>query len=92
VTVKQSGAMPSPVVLGFQFAPKGPAIRLPANARLIDSMNVVVTYPVDVWFGGNRTFRADLNFGGRKIDKITLDPYGRFPDRDIADNVWPRMK
>jgi hypothetical protein len=27
-------------------------------------------------------------FGGRKIEKITLDPSGRFPDRDPKDNVW----
>ena len=92
VIVRQNGQMPSPVVLGFQFSPKGPAIKLPPNATRIDSMNVVVTYPVDVWFAGSKTFKADLNFGGRKIDKITLDPYGRFPDRDATDNVWPRGK
>jgi hypothetical protein len=43
-----------------------------------------------VWFNGSRTFVADLQFGGRKIEKITLDPFGRFPDRNTADNVWPR--
>jgi hypothetical protein len=43
-----------------------------------------------VWFNGSRTFKADLDFGGRKIAKITLDPFGRFPDRDTNDNVWPR--
>jgi hypothetical protein len=44
---------------------------------------------VDVWFGGSRTFTAELDFGGRAIERITLDPYGRFPDRTPADNVWP---
>ena len=23
-------------------------------------------------------------------NRITVDPAGRFPDRDPADNVWPR--
>ena len=30
-------------------------------------------------------------FGGRKIEKITLDPGGRFPDKDAKDNVWSAM-
>ncbi len=41
-------------------------------------------------FAGSRTFKAELQFGARKIDKITLDPGARFPDRNPADNVWPR--
>jgi hypothetical protein len=45
---------------------------------------------VDVWFAGSRTFNAPLTFGARKIEKITLDPMKRFPDRNAADNVWPR--
>jgi hypothetical protein len=49
-----------------------------------------VTYPVDVWFSGSRTFQANLDFGGRAIESITLDPGARFPDRDARDNVWPR--
>jgi len=52
-------------------------------------VTAVVTYPVDVWFRDNRTFTATLNFGARKITKITLDPEGRFPDNDLKDNVWP---
>jgi hypothetical protein len=24
------------------------------------------------------------------VEQVTLDPRGRFPDRDPADNVWPR--
>ena len=61
-----------------------------SNSRMIDATTAVVTYPVDVWFNGSRTFRATLDFGGRAIERITLDPYGRFPDRDARDNVWPR--
>ncbi|MES1259987.1 MAG: M1 family peptidase, partial [Gemmatimonadota bacterium] len=90
VTVRQDGQMPSPVVLAVTFAAKGPAIRQMANSRMIDSVTALVTYPVDVWFPGSKTFKADLSFGGRKIEKITLDPYGRFPDHDLMDNVWPR--
>jgi hypothetical protein len=47
---------------------------------------------VDVWFAGSRTFAAELTFGGRAIEKITLDPGCRFPDRDPSDNVWPRAE
>ena len=52
----------------------------------------MVTYPVDVWFAGSRTFVANLDFGPRAIAKITLDPNDRFPDRNAADNVWPRSQ
>ncbi len=90
VVVRQDGQMPSPVVLGVRFAPTGPPIRLMRNARMTDSVTAVVTYPVDVWFAGSRTFEAELDFGGRAIERITLDPFGRFPDRDPSDNVWPK--
>ena len=90
VTVRQDGEMPSPVVLQVKFAPGDVAITALPNSVLTDSVTAVVTYPVDVWFTGSRTFTADLAFGGRPIEKITLDPRGRFPDRDVKDNVWPR--
>jgi aminopeptidase N len=90
VTIHQAGQMPSPVVLKVDFADAGPAITLPANGRMLDATSALVTYPVDVWFAGSRTFDAVLDFGGRRIERITLDPYGRFPDADAQDNVWPR--
>ena len=95
VTVRQNGQMPSPVILKVEFAPTGPAIRPLSNrqmsdTKMIDSTTAIVAYPVDVWFAGNRTFVANLDFGGRAITKITLDPNGRFPDHDASDNVWPR--
>jgi hypothetical protein len=90
VTVRQDGQMPSPVVLRVQFAPKGAAVRPMRGAVMADSLTAIVTYPVDVWFGGSKTFVASLDFGGRAIERIILDPYCRFPDRDPADNVWPR--
>ena len=90
VTVRQAGQMPSPVVLRVELSPRGPALRPMANARMLDATTALVTFPVDVWFGGSRTFQANLDFGGRAIDRIVLDPEGRFPDRDSRDNVWPR--
>ena len=51
--------------------------------------SAIVTWPVDVWFEGSRTFDAELSFGGRQIEQVTLDPKGRFPDGDASDNVWP---
>jgi hypothetical protein len=90
VTVRQDGEMPSPVVLEVEFAPTGPAIRPMKNAVMTDSVTAIVTWPVDVWFGGSRTFVANLEFGGRKIERIIFDPACRFPDREPADNVWPR--
>ena len=90
VTVRQDGQMPSPVVLEVRFAPTGPPIRPMPNSRMTDSVTAVVTWPVDVWFAGNRTFEAQLDFGGRAIERITFDPRRRFPDRDPSDNVWPR--
>jgi hypothetical protein len=61
-----------------------------SNSRMADANTAIVTYPVDVWFNGSRTFVANLDFGGRAITRISLDPAGRFPDRDTTDNVWPR--
>jgi len=90
VTVRQNGQMPSPVILKVEFAPSGAPIRPMSNSQMVDANTAIVTYPVDVWFPGNRTFNASLDFGGRAITRITLDPNGRFPDRDPTDNVWPR--
>jgi len=89
VTVRQDGDMPSPVVLKLFFAPDGPPIRPMANSTMVDATTALVTWPVDVWFDGARAFDAELDFGGRRIEKIMLDPGCRFPDGDITDNVWP---
>jgi hypothetical protein len=90
VTVRQDGQMPSPVVLAVHFAPTGPAIRPMRNARMVDDTTAIVTWPVDVWFSGNRTFEAQLDFGPRRIERIVFDPKCRFPDRVVEDNYWPR--
>jgi hypothetical protein len=90
VTVRQDGQMPSPVVLKVVLAPGGTTPKAGANLKVLGADSVLVTYPVDVWFGGNRTFTADLDLGGREVQKVTLDPACRFPDREPADNVWPQ--
>lgn len=90
VVVREDGGMPSPVILEVKFASSGPAIRAMQNARMVDADTAIVTWPVDVWFNGSRTFDAVLDFGGRKIESITFDPGKRFPDRNPSDNVWPR--
>ncbi len=90
VTVREDGQMPAPVVLAVHFAPQGPAIRRTAHAKIVDDSTAEVTYPVDVWFDGSRTFNAVLDFGARKIERIVLDPHCRFPDKDVEDNTWPR--
>jgi hypothetical protein len=89
VTVRERGEMPAPVILKVEFAAEGPALKPMKNA-VIEGNSATVTWPVDVWFDGRRTFEAELDFGGRRIDRITFDPQARFPDRDPADNVWPR--
>jgi hypothetical protein len=89
VTVRQDGEMPSPVVLRVKFAETGPPLKAMSNAK-IEGNSALVTWPVDVWFNGSRTFQAVLDFGGRAIQSIQLDPGCRFPDRDPSDNVWPR--
>jgi hypothetical protein len=91
VTVRQDGQMPSPVVLGVHFASNGPRIRRMKNATMVDDSTAIVTWPVDVWFGGSRTFDARLTFGSRKIERIVLDPHCRFPDNDVQDDTWPRQ-
>ncbi len=91
VTVRQDGQMPAPIVLRVELAPTGPAIRPMPNSTMIDATTAEVRWPVDVWFGGRRTYDAVLDFGGRAVEKVTLDPHGRFPDADPDDNVWPRL-
>ena len=90
VTIRQDGQMPSPVVLKVLFADSGPPLKPMANAKIVDDKTAILTWPVDVWFIGNRTFQATLDFGGRTIDRIVLDPGCRFPDHDPSDNVWPK--
>jgi hypothetical protein len=88
VTVRQDGQMPSPVVLEVRFSSDAPATQLAPNVERIDARTLLFTYPVNVWFGGTKTFEAELPFDASTIESITLDPRGRFPDRNPDDNVW----
>jgi hypothetical protein len=90
VTVRQDGGMPSPVVLRVDFSPDGPPVEPMSNSFMEGPNWAIVTFPVDVWFSGSRSFEAELDFGPRRIERITLDPRGRFPDRDPSDNSWMR--
>jgi hypothetical protein len=90
VRVSQAGQMPSPIVLKVTFAATGAPIRRMANAVMRDSVTAVVTLPVETWFSGRKRIDVAMNFGPRRIEKIVLDPQCRFPDRVLADNVWPR--
>ena len=58
--------------------------------QIVDDSTAILTWPVEVWFNGSRTFEATLDVGGRAISAMTLDPSCRFPDRTPADNVWPK--
>jgi hypothetical protein len=89
ITVRQDGQMPAPVVLKVVFAHGGPPIKPQPNGSVVAD-TAIVTFPVDVWFAGSKTFTTSLDFGGRKIVQVVLDPHCRFPDRDPSDNVWPR--
>ncbi|MEQ1646752.1 MAG: M1 family aminopeptidase, partial [Pyrinomonadaceae bacterium] len=88
VTIHQSGEMPSPVVLKVEFSAGTEKIKAMPNAKLADDKTAIVKWNEDVWFNGDRDFKAVLDLGQRKISKITLDPHGRFPDSDTTNNVW----
>lgn len=88
VTIHQAGEMPSPVVLKVEFADGNDKIKTMPNAKMLDDKTAIVKWNEDVWFNGDRDFTANLDFGKRKIKKITLDPFGRFPDSNTKDNIW----
>jgi hypothetical protein len=90
VTVTQRGEMPAPVVLRVEFAADGPGPVTKMRNAVIEDRTALVTWPVEVWFDGRRSFLAELEFGTARITRIRLDPGARFPDRDPSDNVWPR--
>lgn len=88
VTVAQDGDMPAPVVLQVTFASQGPAIKPMRNTVMVDDTTAVVTIPVNVWFNGARAVTTTLDFGGRRVERVVLDPARRFPDRNPNDNEW----
>lgn len=98
-TVRQDGEMPSPVVVRVDMGPASgnttATVRGPGGAEAsvrVDGNSLVLTWPVDIWFGGSRSLDFDLDFGDRAIERIVWDPGCRFPDRNVNDNVWPRVE
>ena len=90
IVIRQDGQMPSPIVLKVEFEEDGPLIPSMPNAMMISENSAIVSWPVDVWFDGNREIELALSFGDRVVTKITLDPDGRFPDSNPDDNVWEK--
>jgi len=84
VTVRQDGEMPAPVILKIEFAPGDGAARSPTAPRplapgstgtisWLDANTAIVSYPVEVWFGGSRTFVANVNFASSQIARVALE-------------------
>lgn len=90
VTIKQSGQMPSPVVLDVLLSDREQGGVSIQDAALMTDGTQRVTYGAHVWFDGSNTFDVVLPCSIDRIERLTLDPRGRFPDSDKSDNVWPR--
>lgn len=52
-----------------------------------DGSSETVTLPVEIWFATDR-WRATIRTGGRKIERITIDPRGILPDMNRGNNSW----
>ena len=89
VVVRQDGQMPSPVVVDVTFRqPRG--VGGVVGAEALGPQKLRVTRPVDVWFDGGRVYELRLPAKLADLDRLELDPRGRFPDGLRGDNVWPR--
>ncbi len=87
VTVRQDGAMPSPIVLDATFA-AGRAPAATPGAEIVGDGVVRITVPVDVWFDGRRVCDVRIPCKIGDLQQLELDPRGRFPDADRDDNRW----
>jgi len=100
LTVRQDGQMPAPVVVDVEYVSEISELGTRSSAGVppgatfetIDAHTERITYPVSIWFDGGRTVEVVLPVDPTGIVKITLDPKGRFPDKDPTDNEWPRMR
>jgi hypothetical protein len=52
-----------------------------------DGSSETVVFPVEIWFATDR-WRATIRTGGRRIERITIDPRGILPDMDRSNNSW----
>ena len=57
-----------------------------ANAKMLDDRTAVVTYPVDVWFIGNRTFRRTLLSRAPASRRVNLE---RLAQTFVASSAKP---
>lgn len=91
VTVRQDGQMPSPVVLEVEYEGELQG-GVATNIQMVHTSptTMLITYPVDLWFGGEKEIELVLPFRTSQIKRITLDPHRRFPDKDASDNVWEK--
>ena len=66
------------------------AVPMPVLLRVTyeDGTTAEREIPVDVWLGGQD--EAVARFEGGEVARVEIDPEGRFPDVDRADNVWTR--
>ena len=60
------------------------------GAEALGPQTLRVTRPVDVWFDGGRVYELRLPATLADLERLELDPRGRFPDGLRGDNVWPR--
>jgi hypothetical protein len=70
------------------FANRGELV-MPTKYRVTyaDGSTELRSLPVEVWATTNR-WTAAWNPGGKKIQKVELDPDGVLPDVDPSNNVW----
>ncbi|MFV0389022.1 MAG: M1 family metallopeptidase [Pyrinomonadaceae bacterium] len=88
VDVHQFGQMPSPVILQVDLKEPDTKLQKLKGVNIITAKQAVFRWEENVWFDGSRDFKAKLPIKAANIEKITLDPKGRFPDSDLTDNVW----
>jgi hypothetical protein len=72
VAIRDKGDLAMPVVLKVETTDGGVSI---------------LTYPVEIWFPGQRTVMMKMPLHGKDLKSLTLDPENRFQDLDRSDNV-----
>ncbi|MGE3107976.1 MAG: M1 family metallopeptidase [Phycisphaerales bacterium] len=50
---------------------------------------MLVRLPAEIWQWTNR-WKADIETGGRRVTRVTLDPDEALPDSNGSNNVWPQ--
>ena len=72
------------------FVNKGEVpLPLPYRVTLADGTVLDLELPVEAWATTDK-FRAIIDAGGEKIQRVEIDPRGLIPDINPRDNVWSR--